>query len=125
MSDKGHIEPPLDLHGFRVRAAQIVQARQEARREYQECAIAGAEAEHEYRKRKAIRMAVHRNDGKGVTEAEIYAEGDVAEFRRERDTQQYLAKAAMLRWEELKDNRAMLRRESELSEGIEFTGTAA
>ena len=118
-------EAPLDLHDFRVRAAQIVLARSGARREYQECAIAAAEAEHEYRKRKAIRMSVHRNEGKGVTEAEIMAEGDVADHRRERDTQQYLAKAAILRWEELKDNRAMLRRESELSEGIEFTGTAA
>ncbi len=117
------IKPPLDLDGFRIRAAQIVQARTEARVEYRECAIAGAEAEHEYRKRKAIRMAHHRNDGKGVTEAEIMAEGDVADHRRERDTQQYLAKAAILRWEELKDNRAMLRRESELSEGIEFTGS--
>lgn len=112
-------EPPLDLHDFRIRAAAIVEARAEARREYQECAIAGAEAEHEYRKRKAIRLAAHRNAGMGITEAEIHAEGDVAEFRRERDTQQYLAKAALLRWEELKDNRAMLRRESELSEGIE------
>lgn len=116
-------EPPLDLADFRTRRARIVKGKEEARREYEECAIAEAEAEHSYRKRKAIRLAHYRNEGKGVGEAETLAEGDVADFRKERDTQHVLAKAAMMRWEELEANRAMLKRESEMSEGIEFTGT--
>jgi superfamily II RNA helicase len=110
--------PALDLHDFRRRAHQIGEARAEARRDSEEAGIAEAEAEHSYRKRKAIRMAHHRNDGKGVTEAEILAEGDVAEHRRERDIQHVLRRAAEQRWHELERNAASLRTEASMSEGL-------
>lgn len=109
-------EAPLDLATYRERNARIVRARDEARREFEECGIAEAEAEHDYRKRKAIRLAHYRNDGKGVTEAETLAEGDVAEFRRERDTQHVLKQAAQMRWQELERNAASLRREADFGE---------
>lgn len=110
--------PALDLDDFRTRSQRIVKAREEARRDYTECGIAEADAEHDYRKRKAIRLAHHRHDGKGVTEAETLAEGDVAEHRRERDTQHVLKRAAEMRWAELERNAASLRTEASMSEGI-------
>jgi hypothetical protein len=110
--------PALDLQDFRVRNERIVRAREEARREFTETGIAEADAEWEYRRRKAIRLAHHRNDGKGVTEAETLAEGDVADHKRERDTQHVLRRAAELRWAELERNAASLRTEASMSEGL-------
>jgi len=128
MSDNGHIEPPLDLHDFRIRRAQIVEARRQAREEAVEAGILADEAEHLYLKKRAIRMAYyHGKENTSWSAAEKLAEGDpeVAEQRLERDNQRLFSKAAWSKWEELKDNRAMLNREAQMSEGIEFTGTAA
>lgn len=112
--------PPLDLADFRARYARIVRARDEARREAEEAGIAEAEAEHAYLKRRAIRMAHHRHEEKASWDAAAkLAEGDVADHRRERDTQRVLAKAAWARWQELSDNKSMLNREAQMSEGLE------
>lgn len=108
--------PPLDLATYRERNAKIVKEREKARRDFEEIGIEAADFEHEYRKRKAIRLAHHRHDNKGVTEAETLAEGDVAEWRRERDTAQILAKAAYMRWQELERNAASLRKEADFGE---------
>lgn len=115
-------EPPLDLAAFRQRAARIVRAREEARREAEEAAIAEAEAEHNYLKRRAIRILHYRREEKASWDAATkLAEGDesVVTHRQERDVQKALAKAAWARWQELSDNRAMLNREAQMSEGIE------
>ena len=55
------IEPPLDLHDFRIRRAKIVEARKLAREKAVECGIAADEAEHLYLKKRAIRMAYLHN----------------------------------------------------------------
>jgi hypothetical protein len=110
--------PPLDLATYRERNARIVRAREDARKEYEEQGIEEAEAEHEYRRRKAIRIARHRLDNKGVTEAEILAEGDVAEWKMKRDTAHVLARAAQMRWAELERNAASLRKEADFGELI-------
>lgn len=108
--------PPLDLAAYRERNARIVKAREEARKEYEEQGIEEAEAEFEYRRRKSIRIAHHRRDDKGVTESEILAEGDVAEWKQKRDTAHVLARAAQMRWSELERNAASLRTEANMSE---------
>lgn len=108
--------PPLDLADFRTRNARIVKAREHARKEYEEQGIEEAEAEFEYRRRKSIRIAHHRAEDKGVTEAEIRAEGDVAEWKQKRDTAHVLARAAQMRWQELERNAASLRAEATMSE---------
>lgn len=108
--------PPLDLDDFRRRSEQIVRARDKARQSYEHDALAEAEAEHEYRKNKAVAFASYRNDGKGVSESEILAEGDVADHRKTRDRSHALAKSALLRIDELEANRAMLRAELQSSE---------
>ncbi len=120
------IEPPLDLHDFRVRREKIVKARRTAREKAVECGIAADEAEHLYLKKRAIRMAYYHNkESTSWSAAEKLAEGDpeVAEQRLERDNQRLFAKSYWSEWEELSDNRAMLNREAQMSEGIEFTGT--
>ncbi len=118
--------PPLDLAEFRVRRAKIVEARKVAREKAVECGIAADEAEHLYLKKRAIRMAYYHNkESTSWSAAEKLAEGDpeVAEQRLERDNQKLFAKSYWSEWEELSDNRAMLNREAQMSEGIEFTGT--
>lgn len=110
------VQAPLDLHDFRQRGHRIAVARAQARNSYERYGSEEAEAEHEYRKRKAIQLAHYRNDGKSVGESEILAEGDVAEWRRKRDMAHVLAKSALLQVDELERNAASLRSELQASE---------
>lgn len=106
----------IDLESFQRRSHAIVKEREAARREAEEEGIKEAEAEHSYRKTKAVRMAKHRMDGKGVGEAEIAAEADAADHKLARDTAHVLRRAAEQRWAECERNQANLRSEVQLSE---------
>ncbi len=116
------IKPPLDLDDFRSRRALIVKERERARVEAEEEGIKEGEAEFRYRKLKAQAMNYFRGKMEmGVGEAEIHAEASekVAQAKLERHTAHVLRRSAESLVEGLDGNRAMLKRESELSEGIE------
>lgn len=110
---------PLDLDEFRQRSERITRARDAARRDAERYGLEQAEAEFEYRHRKAAAFASYRLKDSGVAEAEILAEGDVAEWRRKRDVAQVLKKSAEQRIHELEANRAMLRAQAEWARTFE------
>lgn len=112
------IAPPLDLHDYRERRDNIARARHKAVTERQEAALEASDAEHEYRKRKAVALARYRGEGMGAGEAEIMAEGDVAEHRKKRDDALALRRSAQERIAELERNASMLRSEFEASQRV-------
>jgi hypothetical protein len=117
--NNGGPAPAIDLDDFNRRAFRIYEERIKAREEAEACGIAEAEAEHSYLKKRAQRLSHYRiKEQMGVTEALAMAEGDAADYRRERDVQQVLKKAAWARVEELEGNRAMLRQAAAMSEGL-------
>ena len=123
--DNGHIEPPLDLHTFRTRYARIMERRDQARVVAKEEGIKEGEADDRYNDELAKALAYYRiKEDMGVTEAEIMAKGSekVREAKLERHSAMVLRKHAEEELRELEANRAMLRAEKDMSEGIEFTG---
>lgn len=112
-------DAPLDLHDFRRRAERITKARDVARKDAERYGREEADAEFEYRKRKAASFGAYRVQEKGVAEAEILAEGDVAEWRHKRDLAKVLRRSAEERIAELEANRAMLRMDAEWSRTFE------
>lgn len=108
----------VDLGDFQSRSLRIYKARERAREDFQTQGLAEADAEHDYRKQKAAALLAYRNHSKGVTEAEILAEGDVADHRKARDRAHVLRKSAEFRIAELERNAASLRTEATLSEDI-------
>jgi hypothetical protein len=115
------IAPPLDLDDFRRRSHAIWVARVEAREKFEAHGLAEADAEHHFRVEKAKRLAALRAGGKTSAEALALADGDsvVAEHRRTRDKEATLKRAAAMHIEELERNAANLRKEADMSGGIE------
>lgn len=124
--DNGHIEPPLDLHTFRIRYARIMERRDQARVIAKEEGIKEGEADDRYNDELAKALAYYRiKEDMGVTEAEIMAKGSekVRAAKLERHSAMVLRKHAEEELRELEANRSMLRAESTMSEGIEYVGS--
>lgn len=121
MSPVAEHRPPIDSADFHRRAHQIGTARGKARDEATQQGLIEAQADHRYRKAKAVRILNHRTEGASWAVAEKLAEGDapVADAKLERDTARVLRRSAEMRWAELERNAANLRKEADLSGGIE------
>lgn len=115
------IQPHMDFGEIRAAAHDLAEKRREARRDYERRSEEAAEAERDFRKELAIQFTCCRSDDKGVGESEILANGheQVAGYRHKRDICQSLAKAALLRIEELEADRAMLRQLGDWSQRME------
>lgn len=114
--------PPLDVDDVRRGARLIELRREEARQQFEREGQAEADAEAAYRQAKAVayaEAAVEANSPQD--EAKLHADGETAELRAIRDKHHVLAKAALLRIDELEAKRAMLRHASERSAGLEGT----
>lgn len=105
-------------------AHDLASQRRHARTVYEKRSREAADAEREYRKKLAIKFTTFRSQEKGVGESEILANGDpeVYEARHARDIANGLAKAALLRIEELEADRAMLRQLGAWSQELEAVG---
>jgi len=115
-------ERHLSFEEIRSAAHDLAAMRRRARESYERHITEAADAEKEYRKRLAIAFASHRAHDKGAGEAETLAQGDVAEWRHKRDIAQGMAKADLLRIEELEADRAMLRQLGDWSKELETVG---
>lgn len=109
----------LSFDEIRSAAHDLAELRRQARRDYEKRSLEAAEAEREYHQRKAVEFAKARSQEKGVGESEIIANGESAGKRHARDVAQALAKAALLRIEELEADRAMLRQLGDWSQRME------
>jgi septal ring factor EnvC (AmiA/AmiB activator) len=116
------VERHLSFDEIRGAARDLAENRRRARRDYQKHAEEASDGEREYRKRLAIALAQYRSEGKGAGESEILAQGDVADWRHRRDLAQAMARADLLRIEELEADRAMLRQLAEFSKELETMG---
>ncbi len=114
----------MDLDDYRRRSEKIVRARHSAIEEYQRQGLAEAEAEHDYRKSKAVSLARVRSEGKSVTEAEVLAEGEAAGHKKLRDTAHVLARSSLLRVQELERNAASLRTEFQGARDLNWSPAA-
>lgn len=118
MTDNAH----MDFMELRSAAHDLALSRREARQDYEKQAKKAADAERDFRKKLAIEFTKARSTEKGVGESEILANGEAADKRHERDLAQSLAKAALLRIEELEADRAMLRQLGAWSQELETVG---
>lgn len=107
---------------LRSAAHNLASRRRDARKDYEKHANKAADAERDFRKKLAVEFTKARSSGKGVGESEILANGEAADERHERDLEQSLAKAALLRIEELEADRAMLRQLGAWSQELETVG---
>lgn len=112
----------LSFEEIRAAAHDLAQHRREARADYERYIKKAADAERDYRRALAIEFTRAKAGGAGVGEAEIRAQGAVSTHRHERDVAQGMAKAALLRIEELEADRAMLRQLGDWSRGLETVG---
>lgn len=115
----GGPEPHLDLDEVRRQARALAEGRRTARRDYERYTKQEAEAEHDYRKKKAQAYLGSRSEGTASNGAEIVANAAAAEERMRRDIAHSMAKAAEQRIAELEADRAMLRQLAEWSRALE------
>ena len=115
-------EALLSLDQIRVGARDLAEKRREAREAYEHHATEAAEAERKYRKELAISYAKHRAADKGAGESEILANGDAADLRAKRDMEQAMAKASLLRVDELERDQTTLRDLAKFSQDMETRG---
>lgn len=71
------IRPPLSYDEARVKAHGIAQARRQAREDLQEALVKKAEAQHEYRKSRAVAWA--KVEGRTAEERKVMVEASTAE----------------------------------------------
>jgi hypothetical protein len=115
-------ETHLSFEEIRAAAHDLAQRRRDARADYEDWVEKAANAENAFRKKLAIELAKFRASEKGVGESEILANAEAADERRQRDIAHGMAKAALLRIEELEADRAMLRQLGDWSKDLETVG---
>lgn len=115
-------EPHLSFSEIRSAAHDLAERRRQARADYEKRSREAADAERDYRKKLAIELTKFRSSEKGVGESEILANAEAADEKHRRDIAQSLAKAALLRIEELEADRAMLRQLGAWSQELEAVG---
>lgn len=119
-------EPHLSFSEIRSAAHDLAERRREARAEYEKLVRVTAQAEAEYRSIRAQEFLKLRagGEGKGVGESELLADGcdRVVGAKAQRDINQGMMKAVLLRIEELEADRAMLRQLGAWSQELEAVG---
>lgn len=115
-------EVHLSFDEVRAGAHELAKKRREALGDYERHAGLAVEAEREFRKQKAIRLAVHRKEEKGFGESEVLADGDVADLRAKRDMENALARSALLLIESLEREQSTLRQLADFSKELEAVG---
>lgn len=113
----------MDLAERRRADHQLAERRRKARAEYVAQSETAATADAEYRKIKAQVFVSLRNEGEPVESAKIQAEAASADERHRRDIAASLARAALLKIEEVERDSVTVRDISKLSERID--GVAA
>lgn len=94
-------EGTMDLHARRIADRKLAERRQEARRDYVRYAEQAADADLEYRKVKAVKYTEERSMGNTSVGAELLANAEAAEAKHRRDIADSLAKASLLRIQEV------------------------
>jgi hypothetical protein len=84
-------------------------ARRSAREALRTALRAKAEAQHQFRKARAVAFAKHRSAGKAQDESKILADADAAEWELKRDMADVDAKTSLERLAELEAERATIR----------------
>src|SRR5262245_7587554 len=112
-------QPHYDITEIRAKAHELGKKRREARAAYERFSREAADADRDYRKRKAVAFTRARAAGASVAEAELDCDAAAADDKHRRDIAQSLAKAQLLRIEELEADRAMLRQLGEWSQRME------
>ncbi len=113
---------PLDYSEARRKAHELHKRREAAIQMLEERTATAAEAERDYRKAKAQAFAQARSEEMGVTEAEVVANGAVADARFKRDLAEGMVRAQREVLEALEADRAMLRHFSSWSQVIHNEG---
>lgn len=91
----------MDLQQRRMADRKLAERRQEARRDYVRYAEQAADADREYRRTKASTYAEERSQGNTSVGAEMAANAAAADAKHRRDIADSLAKAALLRIQEV------------------------
>lgn len=101
--------PTLGLDELRRGARALTEKRREARRDYVRYCEQEADADRDYRRTMARSFTRLRSGGEPVGAAEIIARADAADAKHRRDIAASLAKASLLKIEELERDSATLR----------------
>ena len=109
----------MDLQARRTADRTLAERRQEARRDYVRYAEQAADADAEYRRIKARTYAEERSHGNTSVGAEMEANAKAAEHKHRRDIAQSLAKASLLRVEEVERDSVSVRDIHSTSEKID------
>lgn len=112
-------QPTLSLDEFRAKSNGIQQARSSAREQYELHTEEEAQAEHDYRVKRATEFARCKSLGMTAGQAEIQADAEAAPLKLKRDLAKSKAKGSLLRIEQLEADRATLRSVAEWSQRIE------
>ena len=115
-------ETHFSFDEIRSAAHDLAHERRKARQDYENHARLAADAERDYRKKLAIELTKFRSEEKGVGESEILANAEAADAKHRRDLEQSLAKAALLRIDELERDGAFLRQLGSWSQELETVG---
>lgn len=109
---------PVPLSPDQIRAGfhKLARERQTARGQYLDFSREEAEAEHKFRKTRAVKFAEARSMQMSVQEADIYARAEAADHELERNLAHSKAKAALLRIDEVEAERSSLRHLSDREE---------
>ena len=112
-------EGTMDLNARRRADRTLAERRQEARRDYVRYAEQAADADLEYRRIKATTYAEERANSNTSVGAELQANAKAAEARHRRDIADSLAKAALLRIQEVERESVSVRDIHSTSERID------
>lgn len=112
-------QPTLSLDEFRRQSNTLQYERITARVRYEEHAAEEAQADHDYRVKRATEFARCKSLGMTAGQAEIQADADAAPLKLKRDLAKSKAKGSLLRIEQLEADRATLRSIAEWSQRIE------
>jgi hypothetical protein len=112
-------QPTLSLDEFRRQSRTLQTNRTKAREEYEAHTQEEAQAEHDYRVKRATEFARCVSLGMTAAQAGIQADAEAAPLKLKRDLAKSKAKGSLLRVEELEADRATLRSIAEWSQRIE------
>lgn len=112
-------QPVLSLDEFRRQSRELQNHRSEARFDYERHTQEEAQAEHDYRVKRATEFARCKSLGMTAGQAEIQADAEAAPLKLKRDLAKSKAKGSLLRIEQLEADRATLRSIAEWSQRIE------
>ena len=112
-------QPTLSLDEFRRQSRTLQTNRTKAREEYEAHTVEEAQADHDYRVKRATAFASCKALGMTAGQAEIQADAEAAPLRLKRDLAKSKAKGSLLRIEELEADRATLRSIAEWSQRVD------